>query len=101
MDQNQSFYQGGPQEAPQTPPPGPKPDNNLVWAILTIFCCWPIALGGIQNANKVDTLWAQGKYQEAEEAAKKAKKSALTAFIVGLIVQPIIWVLYIMLQMGR
>ena len=52
-----------------------KPDNNLVWAILsTVMCCWPLGLVAILSANKVDTLWAEGRYAEAEEAAAKAKK---------------------------
>ena len=38
-----------------------KPDNYLVWAILsTVFCCLPLGIVAIVKASKVDALWAQG-----------------------------------------
>lgn len=51
-----------------------KPDNFLVWAILsTVLCCLPLGIVAIVYANKVDGLWYAGKYDEAEDALKKAK----------------------------
>ena len=72
-----------------------KPDNYLVWAILsTLLCCMPFGIVAIVKATQVDTFWAQGNQAEAIEAANAAKKwtivSAVSAvavwFIYGLIV---------------
>ena len=72
-----------------------KPDNYLVWAILsTLLCCMPFGIVAIVKATQVDTFWAQGNQAEAIEAATAAKKwtivSAVSAvavwFIYGLIV---------------
>lgn len=59
---------------PKPAPQPQKPGNFLVLAILsTIFCCLPFGVVGIVYASKVDSLWYAGKYDEAKEAAKKAK----------------------------
>lgn len=51
-----------------------KPDNFLVWAIVsTVICCLPLGIVAIVYANKVDTLWYAERYEEAEEALRKAK----------------------------
>jgi hypothetical protein len=55
-----------------------KPDNNLVWAILsTLFCCLPLGIVAIVYAAKVDGLYREGDYDGACEAAYKAKKFSL------------------------
>ena len=47
-----------------------KPDNYLVWAILsTVLCCMPFGIVAILKASQVDTFWAQGNQAEAIEAA--------------------------------
>ena len=62
--------------------PVEKPDNHLVWAILsTVLCCWPLGIPAIMNAAKVDKLWAEGDYCGARDAADKAKR--LILFSVG------------------
>jgi hypothetical protein len=68
--------------------PGPPPENNLVWAILaTVMCCLPLGIVALLKANKVDHLWYQGRYEEAQKAADDAKKwSIYSAVSVGLIV---------------
>lgn len=51
-----------------------KPENYLPYAIAaTLLCCIPIGVVAIIHANKVDTAWNMGKYDEAEELSKKAK----------------------------
>ncbi len=83
--------------APPTPPyqsggylpggnPGlPKPNNFLVWAILsTLLCCMPFGIVSIVYATKVDSLWTTGQQSAAEEAAAKAKKWAIVAMASGL-----------------
>ena len=51
-----------------------KPENYLPWAIAaTLLCCLPIGIVAIMYANRVDSTWNNGKYEEAEELSKKAK----------------------------
>lgn len=75
--------------------------NYLVFAILMIFCCWPFAIPAIINASKVRTLEAQGDYAGAEEASAAAKKWAIIALVLGLVVQSIGCILQIIIQMNN
>jgi hypothetical protein len=75
------------------PPPGggggyggqPQINNFLVPSILTIFCCWPLAIVAIINAAKVNGLLAQGDYAGAQAAANNAKRWAIIAAVVGVV----------------
>lgn len=72
----------------------PKPNNNLVWGILTtILCCLPLGIVSIISASKVDSLYEQAKYADAQKAADDAKKYALWAVGVGAVV----WLIYFIL----
>jgi len=52
-----------------------KPDNYLVWSILsTLFCCLPFGIVAIVKSTQVDSFWAQGDIGSAVQAAKDAKK---------------------------
>ena len=63
-----------------------KPDNYLVWAILTtLLCCLPFGIVSIVKASKVDSLWASGYYDEAYQASKDAKKWAMIGAITGAV----------------
>lgn len=63
-----------------------KPNNYLVWAILTtVCCCLPAGIVAIVFANKVDSLWFAGKYEEAEDAANKAKVWTFISLGVGCV----------------
>ena len=65
---------------------GSKPDNNMLWAILsTLFCCLPLGIVAIINAAKVDGLYRSGDYSGAQEAADKAKKYAQYGLVIGII----------------
>ena len=65
---------------------GSKPDNNMLWAILsTLFCCLPLGIVAIINAAKVDGLYRSGDYSGAQEAANSAKKYALYGLVIGII----------------
>ena len=67
-------------------PTGNKPDNYLVWAILsTLFCCWPVGIVSIVNAAKVDAEWNKGNYAEAQKCSDNAKKFATISAIVGAV----------------
>ena len=81
---------------PPPPPPGPagqpmgmqpKPNNNLVWAILTtLFCCLPFGIVAIVYASKVDTHYASGQYAEAQRASASAKTWSIWAAVIGALV---------------
>lgn len=92
---------GGNGAPPPPPPPGGqypqpgygaqvpagKPDNYLVWAILTtILCCLPFGIVAIVKAAKVDGLWNSGQYAAAQAAANDAKKWSIIAAVVGVVV---------------
>ena len=78
---------------PETPPvpsqsaPGmQKPDNLLVWSILTtVLCSLPLGVVAIIYSTKVDNLWNVGKYQEAEKAAATAKTFCWISFGLGIV----------------
>ena len=73
---------------------GPKPDNYLVWAILsTLFCCLPLGIASIVFAAQVDGKYNSGDYAGAQASSEKAKKFAMWAAIAGVVVA----VLYIVL----
>ncbi|WP_312556172.1 CD225/dispanin family protein [Empedobacter brevis] len=72
---------------------GTPPDNNLVFAILsTVLCCLPLGIVSIIKSTSVNTLWAQGQYDAARQAAADAKKFAIWSAAAAVIV----WVLYIL-----
>lgn len=63
-----------------------KPDNYLVWAILsTIFCCLPLGIVSIVYSSKVDGLYNAGDIKGAYDAASKASSYAMWGTIIGLI----------------
>ena len=65
--------------------PGPPPDNNLVWAILTtVFCCLPLGVVAIIKSTQVSGLWAQGQFDAARKSADDAKKFSMWAAIAGV-----------------
>lgn len=73
----------------------PRPDNNMVWAILsTILCCLPLGIVAIIKSSQVNDLYNRGDYAGAEAAAKSAKSWALWGAGIALI-GSIIYVLLI------
>lgn len=74
--------------------PGAKPDNYLVFAIITtVLCCLPLGIVSIIHSTKVDNLWNSGQYVEATAASNQAKQFAIYAAIAGVIV----WGIYLMM----
>jgi len=65
----------------------PRPQNYLVFAILsTVLCCLPAGVVSIVYAAKVNGLYAEGKYDEAESASKNAKTWAIvSASLAGIV----------------
>ena len=80
-----------------TPPFATKPDNNLVWGIVsTLFCCLPLGIVSIISSTKVDNLWNIGQHAEAMKEAKKAKDWAIYSAFAAAVV----WVIYLLAFMG-
>jgi hypothetical protein len=73
-----------------TPPPasggGPATvPNYMVPAIISIFCCWPLAIAAIIFATQVNGKLAAGDTAGAEDASKKAKMFSFIAIGLGLL----------------
>ena len=87
-----------------TPPPAggggaaPVP-NNLVIAIISIFCCWPLGIPAIIFATKVNKQVAEGDMAGAEDSAKKAKMFAMIGIGLWLLVV-VIYVILMVLGVG-
>jgi hypothetical protein len=83
-----------------TPPPAggsATVPNYLVPAIISIFCCWPLAIPAIIFATQVNGKVAAGDIAGAQDASKKAKMFSFIAIGLGLvaIVIYIIWIVFI------
>jgi hypothetical protein len=79
----------------------PKPDNYLVWAILTtILCCLPFGIVSIVYATKVDNLYYAGQYDEALAKAKSAKTWAIVAAASGVLFIVLYLIVVVMLGVG-
>ncbi len=85
-------YDGGAYGAPPPPaggyggpPAGPPPSNNLILAIVSLLCCWPIGIPAVVFAAQVNGKWNAGDQAGAVSAADKAKKFALAALVLGVI----------------
>ena len=78
--------------------PGPPPDNNLVWAILsTVLCCLPLGIVSIIKSTQVNTLWAQGQFDQARKSADDARKWAMWSAISTVILYVVIIIVYVVI----
>jgi magnesium-transporting ATPase (P-type) len=78
-----------------------KPDNYLVWAILTtLLCCLPFGIVSIVYSSKVDSLYNAGDYMGAQNAANNAKKWAMWSAIIGGVMTVIVIILYVIIIAG-
>lgn len=92
--QAQPQYAPGQQQAPS------QPKNWLVESILvTLFCCLPFGIVGIIKASNVNTLYAAGNYDLAEQASQDAGKWTKIGFFVGLAVDAIYMIVMVILAM--
>ncbi|WP_298651326.1 CD225/dispanin family protein [uncultured Proteiniphilum sp.] len=106
--QNDSELQTFPDREDRTPMPPPPPQeppaydipplkpNNWLWQsiVATLLCCMPFGIVGIIYAAKVDSLYFNGKYEEAERIAQKAKMWTLIAVGAALL-YVIFWVILV------
>ena len=83
-----------------TPPPAgggsATVPNYLVPAIISIFCCWPLAIPAIIFATRVNSSLAAGNNAAAQEASAQAKKFMKLAFIVGGVGWVLIIIFYVL-----
>jgi len=73
-----------------TPPPPPTAapttvPNYLVPAIISVFCCWPLAIVAIIFAAQVNGKVQAGDTAGAQDSAKKAKMFSYIAIGLGLL----------------
>ncbi|PYS24296.1 MAG: hypothetical protein DMF72_05600 [Acidobacteria bacterium] len=73
--------------------------NYLVPAIISIFCCWPLAIPAIIFATQVNGKVAAGDVAGAQEASKKAKMFSFIAIGIGLL-GIVIWLILFALGMA-
>ncbi len=98
MIMEQNFNYTNPNLGGQLPP---KPDNNLVLAIVTtVCCCLPFGIVAIIKAAKVNGLYLAQQYEAAVKAASDAKKWSLIGIGVGLLVQILYAVAYCFMGLG-
>ncbi len=68
-------------------PPFAKPDSGLGLAIAsTLLCCVPVGIAAIVFASQVDSKWASGDFNGAQESAKKAKTFTYVGAGLGFVV---------------
>lgn len=73
----------------------PKPDNNLILAIITtLCCCLPFGIVAIVKAAKVNGYYIAGQYDEAIRTAADAKKWSIIGIAIGLTVNIIYFLFY-------
>ncbi|MDO4163573.1 MAG: CD225/dispanin family protein [Bacteroides sp.] len=66
--------------------PAQKPNNYLVWSILTtLFCCLPTGIVAIVYASRVDSAWYGGRIEEALNAAKNARTWTFVSVGLGVL----------------
>ena len=73
-----------------TPPPPPTTapatvPNYLIPAIISLVCCWPLAIVAIIFAAQVNGKVAAGDIQGAMDASKKAKLFSFISIGLGLV----------------
>ena len=70
----------------------PSPPTYLWQSIVCVLlCCWPLAIPAIVFGTKIKPAMEAGDYGSALEASNKAKMWCLISFIVGFILQAVIF----------
>jgi len=85
-----------------TPPPAggsATVPNYMVPAIISIFCCWPLAIPAIIFAAQVNNKVAAGDVAGAQDSSKKAKICSFIAIGLGVLVI-LIYVAMLVLGVG-
>src|SRR5262245_34683363 len=74
--------------------------NYLVPAIISIFCCWPLAIPAIIFATQVNGKVAAGDIAGAQDSSKKAKMFSFIAIGLGLLLALCYVVFFLILGVG-
>jgi hypothetical protein len=87
-----------------TPPPPPTAGtatvpNYMVPAIISIFCCWPLAIPAIIFAAQVNGKVTAGDIAGAQDASKKAKMFSFIAIGLGVL-GIVIYIIMLVLGVG-
>ena len=86
-----------------TPPPAGAGSatvpNYMVPAIISIFCCWPLAIPAIIFAAQVNNKAQAGDIAGAQDASKKAKMFSFIAIGLGVLLI-LIYVIMMILGVG-
>ena len=86
-----------------TPPPAGGTSatipNYMVPAIISIFCCWPLAIPAIIFAAQVNNKAQAGDIAGAQDASKKAKMFSFIAIGLGVVLI-LIYVVMMILGVG-
>jgi len=86
-----------------TPPPAGGTSatvpNYMVPAIISIFCCWPLAIPAIIFAAQVNNKAQAGDIAGAQDASKKAKMFSFIAIGLGVVLV-LIYVVMMILGVG-
>jgi hypothetical protein len=77
-----SAYVGMPPPAgPPLPVVSPPPSYLLFGILTTVFCFLPFGIVSIVKGSSVASLWAQGRYAEAQRASRAARNWAIAAVV--------------------
>ena len=86
-----------------TPPPSTGGSatvpNYMVPAIISIFCCWPLAIPAIIFASQVNSKVAAGDIAGAQDSSKKAKMFSYIALGLGIL-EIAVFIIYIVFVVG-
>lgn len=73
----------------------PKPENYLVFAILTtVCCCLPFGIVAIVKAGKVNEYYAMQQYEMAQMASQETKKWCIIAAATGAVIGTLYLLVY-------
>lgn len=91
MEEENIYAQGQNTEDAGSPNTGndipPKPDNYLVWSILTtICCCLPFGIVAIVYSAQVNSNYQAGLYHEAVKSSVNARTWVIASFVTGLVI---------------
>jgi hypothetical protein len=77
-----------------------QPKNYLVESILvTLFCCLPLGIVAIISASKVDSRYASGDFDGAQQASDEAKKW-MKYGLIGGVVFIVLYLIFVFAMVG-
>ena len=69
---------------------GTPPPSYLVWAILSLLLCWPLAIASIVFSTQVNSRWAMGDLAGSQASSDNAKNFAIWSAIAWVIILVVI-----------